>query len=280
MNITAAINSASDALRDSGVEQPRRQAASLMAFVLEREASFLIANPEYQLSPPEIAAFESVVGRRVDREPYQYIVGKQEFYGLEFEVTPEVLIPRPETEILVEDAIDVLSVLPAARLFEIGVGSGCISVSILHAVAKATGMGIDISENALAVAKRNAARHSVTDRLTLQPGDLFEGITGQFDLIVSNPPYVSDEQLKRLQPEVRDFEPRTALSGGPGGLEIIERIIRDAPRSLAQDGHLLMEIGYDQSERVEQLFDAANWIDVKFLPDLQGIARIVRARLA
>ncbi len=277
MNISAAIETAAERLSESGVAQPRREAASLLTFVLKREAVFLIAHPEYELTPDEAAGYQAALERRAEREPFQYITGRQEFYGLEFAVSPDVLIPRPETEILVEAAIRIVSSLKNPRICEIGVGSGCISVSILHAAPHAVGIGIDISEAALAIARANADRHNVAGRLTLLHGDLFAGAADAFDLVVSNPPYVPDEQIDALQAEVRSFEPRTALSGGPGGLGVIERIVNEAPGNLTAEGVLLMEIGFDQSERVARLFDTGKWASVELLPDLQGIPRIVNA---
>jgi release factor glutamine methyltransferase len=278
MDITAALNGAAEVLGDAGVADPRREAASLMAFVLGRDATFLFAHPEYQLTLEESSAFQSAITRRAGREPFQYIVAKQEFYGLDFEVTPDVLIPRPETEILVEAGIEIVSETAEARIFEIGVGSGCISISILHTVTNASGLGVDISDRAIAVARRNAIRHRVADRLTLRAGNIFDGVSGRFNLIASNPPYIPLEQLDQLQPEVRMFEPYTALSGGPGGLDIIEAIVKGAPEFLLPGGSLLLEIGFGQSDRAFRLFDDA-WKSVDLLPDLQGIPRIVRARL-
>src|SRR6188768_3563198 len=156
MYITAAINSAAETLGDAGVAEARREAASLLAFVLNQDKAFLIAHPEYELTPDEAASYASVVIRRAAREPFQYIVGKQEFYGLDFEVSPDVLIPRPETEILVEAAIEIASTLEQPQVLEVGVGSGCILISLLHAVPNAAGVGVDISEGTLAIARRNA----------------------------------------------------------------------------------------------------------------------------
>lgn len=279
MNITAAINSAAESLGDAGVVEARREAASLLDFVLGRGKVFLIAHPEYELTPDESSSYASSVARRAAREPFQYIVGKQEFYGLDFEVSPDVLIPRPETEILVEAAIEIASTLEHPRVLEVGVGSGCILVSILHSVPRADGVGIDISDPALAMARRNSARHNVSERAELIKGNVFDGAAGSFDLIVSNPPYIPDEQLDGLQVEVR-FEPHTALFGGPQGTDIIEQIVFEAPKFLLPMGHLLIEIGFDQSERVSTLFDTPVWQSVELLPDLQGIPRIVRARLS
>jgi len=266
-------------LRAASVDQPERQASSLLKFVLDRPASFLIAHPEYELSEDEDAAFAVAVDRRSTREPFQYIVGRQEFYGLDFVVEPEVLIPRPETEILVEAAIDKLSCLDAPRFCEIGVGSGCVSISILVNLPNASAVGVDISRAALAVAQRNAITHHVTDRIELIESDLFANVASKFDLVVSNPPYIPAEDIDALQLEVRDYEPLTALSGGPGGLDIVKRLILDAPTHLVAGGSLMMEIGIGQSKDVTAMFDPLIWHSPCFLHDLQQIPRTVLAKL-
>jgi release factor glutamine methyltransferase len=278
MNISAAIASAAEILREVGIAEFRREASSLLAFVLQKDFVFLVANPEYEMTECVTTEFEKLLKRRAGREPLQYITGHQEFFGLDFEVCPDVLIPRPETEILVETAIEILSKRESAGLCEIGVGSGCISISILDNIKSTRAAGVDISSAALAVAARNAEKHYVADRLALTEADVFEGLNGMFDLIVSNPPYIPDDQLKTLQAEVRQYEPQTALSGGSDGLTIIKRIINNAPRFLNPNCFLLLEIGYDQGERVKKLFDMTRWESVKFLSDLQGIPRIVKAR--
>lgn len=279
MKIFEAIGSAAIRYRDAGIANERREASSLLAFVLGREDVFIIAHPEYELTENEAAAFEYVVRRRALHEPFHYIVGRKEFYGLEFEVVPGVLIPRPETEILVEAAISILSGSESPVFYEIGVGSGCISVSILHNVNTARAVGVDVSDMALSVTARNADRHGVAGRLTLRKADVFDALDGAFDLIVSNPPYLEDGDLESLQAEVGGFEPHTALFGGRDGLDIVRRIVAGAPEFLKPHGFLLIEIGFGQAGSVKELFDAAVWESVEFLPDLQGIPRIVMARV-
>ena len=278
MNIAAALIAAREVLQQSGIAEPRREASSLMTYALDKPSAFLIAHPEYELKATENGLFNDIVKRRSNREPFQYIVGHQEFYGLDFEVSPAVLIPRPETEILVEDAIETLRALDNPTFCEIGVGSGCISVSILHNVKNATAVGVDISDKALAMARRNAATHQVADRIKFIEGDVFGGLAGKFDMIVSNPPYIPDGDVMELQPEVRDFEPHDALDGGPDGLNIVRRIARESPEHLTSRGVLLVEIGFDQSGAVSELFDLSMWETPVFLPDLQGVARVLRAR--
>lgn len=279
MTILDLLNQSAERLSDAGVADPRREAVSLLTFALGKPSSFLIAHPEYELTDDEVARFDGFIARRANREPFQYITGRQEFYGLDFEVTPDVLIPRPETEILVEEAIKELQKLENPIFCEVGVGSACISVSILHNVPTATAVATDISKEAIAIARLNAERHGVTDRLKFIEGDIFASIDQKFAMIVSNPPYIPDADLKDMQKEVRDFEPHNALFAGADGLDIIRRIIDKAPEHLNTGGLLLMEIGFGQAERLKSLFDLSVWDEPEFLSDLQGIPRIVKIQL-
>lgn len=267
-------------LHDSGVGEARREAASLLGFAVARERAFLVAHPEYELSADEENLFRAVVRRRAAREPLQYITGRQEFYGLEFNVAPGVLIPRPETESIVENALKILKSVDHPVFCEVGVGSGCISVSILHELETARGIGLDVSDDALAIAAANARKHGVAARLILQKSDVFEVLENEkFDLVVSNPPYIPVAEMTNLQREVRDYEPRAALTDGGDGFSIIEKIVAGAPRFLNADGFLLIEIGFGQAERAAAMFDAALWRAAEILPDLQGIPRTVRAQI-
>lgn len=267
-----------EVLLAADVAEPVREASLLMQFALGRDKTFLIANPEYELNDTEQKLYLSILKRRANREPYQYITGKQEFYGLEFGVTPDVLIPRPETEILVEEAIRLIRENGWKRFCEIGVGSGCIAVSILKNVPNVSAVGGDISSAALDVARRNAASHEVLDQLELKLSDIFADLDAEkFDLIVSNPPYVPLADISGLQSEVRDHEPHIALTDGADGLSIVREIVSGAKDRLGHAGVLLIEIGWDQSERVAEMFDLNEWKSVEFLPDLQGIPRILKA---
>ncbi|HQZ96466.1 MAG TPA: peptide chain release factor N(5)-glutamine methyltransferase [Pyrinomonadaceae bacterium] len=278
-NIADSVARASAKLQDAGIDDARREASSLMAFAIGKTSAFIFAHPEYELTEAESKAFDSAVERREAREPFHYIVGRKEFYGLDFTVAPGVLIPRPETELLVEDAINILGELPNPRFVEIGVGSGCISVSILHNSPRATAVAVDISEPALGIARKNAEFYNVADRLALHHGDVYQGVEGEFDLIVSNPPYIPDSDLTTLQTEVGSFEPHSALFGGDDGLYIVRRIVADAPKFLKKGGHILIEIGFGQARSVKELFDVAIWCEIDFIRDLQGIERIAKARL-
>jgi release factor glutamine methyltransferase len=274
------LRNATGTLTESGVADPPREASSLLSFALNKGRTFLIAHPEYELNSDEETAFSEYLARRAAREPLQYIRGTQEFYGLEFEVSPAVLIPRPETEHLVETAIPLLRGIPEPVFCDVGTGSGCIPMSILHEVKNASGIALDISPAALAVARRNAEKLGVSERLTFEESDVFSCLTGEkFDLIVSNPPYVPKSEYDQLQAEVHDFEPAGALTDGEDGLSIIRQIVSESPKYLKSGGSLLMEIGFGQAGNVKKTFDRAAWRDVEILPDLQSIPRIVKARI-
>lgn len=279
-NISETIQNATESLQQRGIAEPRREANSLLAFALNKDKTFLIAHPEYQLDENEQNFFEEILTRRAKREPFQHITGKQEFYGLDFEINENVLIPRPETELIVENAIEILSKIENPKFCEVGTGSGCISISILHNVKNATAIGLDISEKALEITAKNAEKHNVLSRLQFKESNVFSVLTNEkFYLIVSNPPYISSEEIPILQNEVRDFEPINALTDGKDGLSIIENIVENSPKFLCFEGFLLMEIGFGQAEKVRQIFSSDIWQSVEILPDLQGIPRMVKAKL-
>ncbi len=264
-------------LAEKGVENARLEAEWLLCAVLGLDRVGLYVNFDKPLSEAELARFRGMVARRARREPLQYILGNQEFMGLEFEVSPEALIPRHDTEVLVEEA--VRRAAPAGRILDIGVGSGCIAVALAKALTQAEVWGVEKSPEALALAERNAANHGV--RVTLFEGSLFEPFPEQrFDLIVSNPPYIPTGDLETLQPEVRDFEPREALDGGADGLDFYRLIIPAAPDYLNPGGWLLFEAGIGQAEAVQALFGATGRFGGLFTArDAAGIDRVVGGRL-
>jgi release factor glutamine methyltransferase len=279
-NISEILKSAAARLHESGLEEPRREAASLLAFALGKDKTFLLTHDDYELSPGEETKFQTFLERRARREPLQYIKGRQEFYGLDFVVTPDVLIPRPETEMIVENALEILKPLESSRFCEVGTGSGCISVAVLHNVENSSAIGLDVSEKALEITRLNAKNHAVSERLDLRKSDVFAALTDEkFDLIVSNPPYIPRADIAHLQSEVRDFEPLTALTDDADGFSIIERIVAGAPEFLKPGGFLLMEIGFGQAEVVLSFFEVEYWRAVEILPDLQGIPRTARAQV-
>jgi release factor glutamine methyltransferase len=273
-SIADAIKEGAQQLRAGGVTEWQRDAASLLAHLLDRDRTFIIAHAGDALNDEQFEFFQSLLERRAAGEPLQYITGHQEFFKLDFEVTPAVLIPRPETELIVETALELLQDDPEPRIADIGTGSGCLAISLLHEHPAARAVAIDVSPAALRIAQRNADRHGVADRLKLLASDALTAVDaeGFFDLIISNPPYVSDAEMNTLQREVNQ-EPRSALVGGPDGLSIIRRLLDETRPLLRRGGHLVFEIGFGQSGAVEQLIDPRVWKLLEIRKDLQGIPR-------
>jgi release factor glutamine methyltransferase len=275
MTINDVLKEATQILQNAGVPEARREAGSLLSFVIGKDRTFLIAHAAGEVN--NVDQFREVVERRAAGEPLQYITGTQDFFGREFRVTPDVLIPRPETELLVEATLEVSKA--ATLICDVGTGSGCIALTLLCELNHARAVAIDKSPAALEVAKFNAQKLAVADRAEFVVSDCFDSLDrSEFDLIVSNPPYVSAGVIEGLQREVRDHEPLIALSPGPDGLSIIRRLIHESPKFLKQNGHLIMEIGFDQGEAVQQLIDAKVWELLEVRPDLQCIPRIVLLR--
>ena len=229
-SIGTALSEAARTLDANRISEPRLDAGALMSHVIGRDRAFIVAHPEAVITEQQLKEFEEFVARRAQGEPLQYITGHQEFFKLDFKVTPDVLIPRPETELIVEAVLELVPTGTQFTFADIGTGSGCLAVSILNECGNAQALGIDTSEQALRVAQRNAERHRVANRLRLVQSDLFDAISVNetLDLIVSNPPYVSDDEMKTLQRAVQR-EPRAALAGGSDGLALIRRLLHDAP---------------------------------------------------
>lgn len=275
-SIADLLRDATRALQTAGVPEARREAGSLLSFVIGEDRTFLISHAEDRLDAMVLDRFRETVGRRAQGEPLQYITGVQDFYGREFQVTTDVLIPRPETELLIEAALAVIGGVSAPLICDVGTGSGCIAVTLLCERSDARAVAVDVSQAALAVAAENARRHGVGERVDLKISDCFAELDPTpFDLIVSNPPYVSSRALSGLQREVRDHEPLVALSPGADGLSVIRRLLHDGPAFMKPNGHLIMEIGFDQGEKVQELIDPNRWRLVEIRPDLQSIPRIV-----
>lgn len=226
--------------------------------------------------PPDTfaAAYDAAIERRTRREPIAYITGRQEFWSRDFSVSPAVLIPRPETELIIEEALS----LAFATVADIGTGSGCLAVTLAAECPRAQVVATDISAPALEVARANARRHGVADRIAFRETPYLDGITGPFDLIVSNPPYVTDAEYADLAPEVHDFEPRSALTAGPDGLDDVRQVLGCAATRLRPGGLLLMEIGFGQAEAVSVLVNASSLALLRISNDLQAIPRIVVAQ--
>lgn len=275
-SIANSLREASQALEVRGVPESRREAGSLLSFVIGKNRTFLISHADDSLEETEVDRFRELVARRAEGEPLQYITGVQDFYGREFRVTRDVLIPRPETELLVEAALEVITDVRGPSICDVGTGSGCIAVTLLCERTDARAVAVDVSEAALKVAAQNAHVLGVGDRIELKLSDCFDALDKTtFDLIVSNPPYVSSAALPGLQREVRDHEPLVALSPGADGLSVIRRLLRDAPSFLNAGGHLIMEIGFDQGEAIQELIDPKFWRLLEIRPDLQSIPRIL-----
>jgi release factor glutamine methyltransferase len=274
LSIGNAIKEAAQWLREGGVADWRRDASLLLAHVLDRDRSFVIAHAGDALSDEQLGSFQSLIERRASGEPLQYLTGHQEFFKLDFEVTSDVLIPRPETELIVETALELLRDDREPRIADIGTGSGCLAISFLHERPTARGLATDVSTAALRIAKRNANRHGVADRLELLGSDALTAVDAEefFDLVVSNPPYISEDEMKNLQREVI-HEPRAALAAGPDGLSVIRRLLSDVRPFLRAGGYFVFEIGFGQSEAVKQLIDRHVWKLLEIREDLQGIPR-------
>jgi release factor glutamine methyltransferase len=241
----------------------------------------LLARWKEKLDEVEAQHFTALLERRRAGEPIQYITGETEFFGLPLRVTPDVLIPRPETEHVVEKAIAIAAQFPQPRIVDVGAGSGAIAIALAHQLLQAGITATDISAPALAIAKENATRIGVADRIQFAEGDLLAPVAGEtFDFVVSNPPYVAESDRAMLAVEVRDYEPATALFAGEDGLSIYRRLIPAAWTSLAPGGFLVVEIGYGQAESLRSLLSAHGYEKIEFTPDLQGIPRVASAQRA
>lgn len=276
------IQRSSDFLARKGVDSPRLQIELLLAHVLQMPRMKLYLNFERPLSEPELETLRGLVKRRGEREPLQHIVGSTSFCGYEIAVTRDVLIPRPETELLAELGWQFLGALSAdaPSILDFGTGSGCLAIALARKVTAAKVVAVDISEAALAVARQNAARNEVDARITFLMGDGFDALSdgASFDLIVSNPPYIPSAEIAELQPEVREFDPRSALDGGADGLEFYRRLATGAGAYLKPGGRLMLELGDGQGGAVGGLLHAAGWVVERLEKDYSGRERILIAR--
>ncbi len=263
------------------VGSPRLNAEVLLMFTLGVDRAYLYAHPERELTSDETARYGQALDQRAQGVPSQYITGHQEFWGLDLIVAPDVLIPRPETEHLVEAALDLVSQfkIDRPRIVDVGTGSGCIALALAHDLPNADIHAVDVSPAALEIARVNAARLQLADRVEFCESDLLSAFppeTPPFDFIVSNPPYVGECEADKVQREVKKFEPHVAVFGGYEGTDIIRRLIPQAHALLKAGGWLLMEIGYTQEAAVHALLN--DWQDVHSVADLQGIPRVTVAR--
>jgi release factor glutamine methyltransferase len=282
-HVRAALRDAMAQMRDAGVPSHALAAELLLMHILGRDRAWLYAHPEAPFDPESARKYFDLVARRSAGTPTQYLTGKQEFWGLEFDVTPAVLIPRPETEHVIEVALERLAELRMrdCRIADIGTGSGCIAVALARELPQAEIFATDISATALAVARRNAERHVVAERIRFIECNLLDALSNEalgFDLIVSNPPYIARGDEAQLPREVHEHEPPEALFGGLGGTEIYAPLIAESAKLLRTGGFLVLEIGYSALDRVRPLFDEPPlWADVRVTNDLAGIPRVISA---
>lgn len=259
----------------------RLDAEILLSHTLKKDRAWVFTHIHDTLDKASEKRFHELIGIRSRREPLQYILGTQEFWGLDFTVTPDVLIPRPETELVVESAITALSSIRQPTIIDLCTGSGCIAVSLARKLEAPRIFAADKSDSALRIARENARRHDVAESIRFLEGDLFQPLEeldmrGQVDLITANPPYISQKDLPSLQPEVRDHEPESALIAGPEGTEIHQRIIVQASGFLKKDSALIMEMGVGQAEALQKMADSAGaYREPAIRKDLAGIDRVI-----
>ena len=295
-DVRTALKEGMALLRAANIPSLTLAAELLLMHTLGRDRTWLYTHPEAELETSLAREYFALIARRAAGEPTQYLTGKQEFWGLEFEVNPDVLIPRPETEHVIEVALERLGARgikidmrtgepsPALRIADVGTGSGCLAVILAHELPHVEIFATDISAPALGVARRNAARHGVSSRVHFLEGDLLKPLSappGSFDLIVSNPPYVAQDDAATLAREVRDHEPHTALFGGRSGIEMYERLVQQAGELLRSGGVLVLELGYDSAQPVRAILVAQrHWVNISVTNDLAGIPRVLSAERA
>ncbi|HXE91808.1 MAG TPA: peptide chain release factor N(5)-glutamine methyltransferase [Terriglobales bacterium] len=278
MQLRNALNSAIQQLEAANIGSPRLNAEVLLMFVLGANRAHLYAYPERELTPEELARYDEALAERARGKPSQYITGHQEFWGLDFVVTPAVLIPRPETEHVVETVLELARGVERPRIVDVGTGSGCIALALAKELPQSKIHACDISSEALEVARANAARLELAGRVSFHQSDLLAALPVEpaFDFVVSNPPYVGESEPEQVQREVREFEPKVAVFAGEKGLEVYERLIPQVRAVLKPGGWLVVEIGYSMENAVRKLL--AGWSEVRVTNDLQGIPRVVAAR--
>jgi release factor glutamine methyltransferase len=277
MQLRHAIQSAEQRLEAAHVGSPRMNAELLAMFVLGCDRAYLYAHSERPLTKDEIARYDDALGERARGVPAQYITGHQEFWGMDLIVAPAVLIPRPETEHVIETVLELARDRPPGNVVDVGTGSGCIALALAKEFPQTRIHATEISAEALEIARANAARHQLQGRVQFHETDLLAGIEeGAFDYVVSNPPYIGEWEADSVEAQVRRFEPRLALFAGHSGLEVFARLIPQARKALQPGGWLVMEMGHSGRERVGELLKG--WEEIRITNDLQGIARVVAAR--
>ena len=279
--IAETLKAASLQLKHAEVPNDVLDAQTLLAYTINQDRTYLIIHFNDQLSEEIIPVYQSLINRRATGEPLQYITGRQEFFGLEFEVTSAVLIPRPETELIVEETLLLAKNITQPLIIDAGTGSGCIAIALARELENAKIIATDISAEALEVASRNAIKHGVENRINFINCDLLSGIpkNTKANFIVSNPPYIAPEEIATLQREVRDWEPHTALTDFADGLNFYRRLLVEAVEFLQPEGYLIFEMGYEQAATIKALIDCNIWSEPISLQDLQGIPRTMILQL-
>lgn len=274
MTYREAVEFGTKCLTDAGVPDAALDAWYLLQMVCKIERSYYYVHGEEDITQDAQKKYEIAVQKRAEHIPLQYIIGEQEFMGLRFKVNSNVLIPRQDTETLVEQVLKIVK--PGMKVLDLCTGSGCVLISVLKNAPELTGMGSDISKTALLVAKENAKLHEVDAEWVRS--DLFDNITETFDVIMANPPYIPTGEILSLMPEVRDFEPENALDGGADGLDFYRKIAGQVKDYLNPGGYVYMEIGYDQGEAVSELMRNAGFTEVEVIKDLARNDRVVKGK--
>jgi release factor glutamine methyltransferase len=281
MTVHDILNESAKALEAAEIQTARLDAEVLLAFCLGCDRVEFLRNPDLILNDKQLAEYRTLISRRLQCEPVAYIRGIKEFWTFSLEVNRDVLIPRPDTEIIVEEALDIYRNMssPEIRILDIGTGSGAIALALAKEISNAKITATDISPAALSIAGRNAATYNLQDKIDFREGNLFEPVEGTFDIIVCNPPYIPEEEYNELPAGVKDYEPRIALFAGKKGTEFYEKLIYQAVDYLQKKGWLLMEIGAKQEKEVREIIGESGFYDsVAMRRDYAGLPRVVRAR--
>lgn len=280
MQLKQALTAAVEHLEGCDCGSPRMNAETLMMFVLSVNRAYLYAHPERELTKEEQIRYDEVVKQRASGIPSQYLIGHQEFWGLDFVVSPAVLIPRPETEHLVETVLELAKGVERARIVDVGTGSGCIALALAHELKTAEVYAVDLSTEALEIARANAARLQLDGRVQFFQSDVLEALADRqdFDFVISNPPYVGYDEADKVQRSVFEHEPRMAVFAGEHGLDVFRPLIGQTQAVLKAGGWLAMEIGYSMRDAVLELLNPTVWEEPMVVPDLQDIPRVIAAQ--
>jgi release factor glutamine methyltransferase len=281
VTVLEAIQKSTEFLQKKGVDSSRLQSELLLGHVLGMKRLKLYLEFSKELSQPALEQYRELILRRGQREPLQHLLGTAEFCGIELKVSPAVLIPRPETELLAEQAwLFLNSLAEGSRFLDFGTGSGCIAIAVASKAGKSRGLALDRSEEALVIARQNAERAGVAERVRFLQSDSFSSLPAdeKFDLLVSNPPYIPSAEIPGLQAEVREFDPHSALDGGEDGLDFYRLLAKEAPEFLVPMAKIMLEFGDGQADALQALFSRDNWIVEKIAADYSGRARILIAR--